>query len=122
MGALATTSLRGISTWEVGASQTPLSPLLQPFAAYIPPPEGDREERTIKQQSGVPLPPLLPPCSNRNTSLRLQHQKRDQSNRIKHEKLLVAAFLFLNEAAWQLPSQRTLNMSDVKLWSWVMAE
>lgn len=60
----------------------------------------------MKQRSDIPL---LPPCSHRNMSLSLQHQKRDQSNRIKHEKLLVAAFLFLNEAAWQLPSQSTLK-------------
>jgi len=48
-----------------------------------------------------------PPFTDRNTTLSLQHQKGDQSNRIKHEKLLVAAFLFSDKAAWQLPSQNT---------------
>lgn len=74
----------------------------------------------MKQQSDIPSlpPPLLPPCSNRNTSLSLQRQKRDQSNRIKHEELLVAASLFLNEAAWQLPWQSTFNITRVRLWSW----
>lgn len=58
--------------------------------------------------SKVTFPPF--PCSPRSVieiRVSLQHQKRDQSNRIKHEKLLVAASLFLNEAAWQLPSQNT---------------
>lgn len=64
-----------------------------------------------KEMSGskvtLPSSPAHPPFSDRNTTLSLQHQKGDQSNRIKHEKLLVAAFLFTDKAAWQLPSKNT---------------